>query len=453
MKINRHRKSRYLSEFFQAKPAHKPFWLGQALSSIPNAALKPIARALVGCRTRHRCKLNICPTCGKSPSKRVGVTMLKHILGHGEAVPNSVLVNFFTGEERVFNQLDMRDVSFVTINGPRCDSTDPDVIAEFQESFSNKIKNVRRRYLKNTAITLNLEFSLGDRPVLHAHMLVYHRGYSREWLANILRDHFDEPRAISVSQWWKAERFTNKKIAEKLTTGEYGLDDLNLAKSTKYTAKALPNIPVSVIKGKKIASQQTLEHLGRWILQTLALRCDGYKGSMYKFGVKKIKGSRWSRSRLVLADGKHKRFSALDIARQPRKNKAGKSISYVIRTRSESFEDYFDDLEQTVFEDIVDELRDSIGIDCGFNEYGDDCDEDVDIDWQMAHMAVADVLSDTNIAEPTMTSRAMAAPSIEPSPRVHPVPECGQPVPMVPAHRTSDGRLDGHTQGSQPRHR
>ena len=401
------RRSKPLTAFINER-CRSPQLLGESLLVRPiNEEIIPIAESLYLCVKGSRCRLTICPTCGKSQAKAAGLKVIRDIVGHNLAATTTVWEDFITGEITADVRIDMNAVSFVTVNGPQCDSTDPEVIKARVDSFRKKLSNVRFRHLDDIAASGQFEFSLSETPILHWHGLIFHPGYSKATLANTLRLSFDQPRAVSVSAWWKQERFKNEAIAKRLAEGAVLLDELNLANTSKYTSKALPDLPHRLGKdNQKIANQGTVDLLARWLIQTLILRDKNYQAALlgdkkymsdrFTSGVKKIKGSRWSRSELVMANGERKHFKLMDIARKARPNRKGKHLNKVITgygRNSKAMKEWFESLCDsadlvTSYEIVITDMDvDTAGCD---DFYGDG-----EADWNETDQMAYDPADDT----------------------------------------------------------
>ena len=444
IRLHNRRVSKPLTAFINDR-CLSPQLLGESLLTHPlNDQIIPIGEALSHCVKGNRCRLTVCPFCGKAPKKAVGVQIIKDIIGHNEACPSAVRENFFTGETTPVTELDMRWVSFVTINGPECDSIDPEVINSLEDSFRQKIKNFIRNRLFRSAWSGQFEFSLGDEPVLHFHGLILHLGCSKKELARILRQSFIQPRAVSVSEWWTADRFKNKKIAKRLAEGAVRVDDLTLSNSSKYSAKPIPDLPYGLGKdNQKIVHQSTVNDLARWMIQNLTLRGKKFKSSRLKIGVASVPGAVWEKSELVMPDGSRKHFEVMDIARKARKNRNGKHLNRIITgygRNKRAMKEWFEGLEDTadsfaLYDDVTGQMEvDSIGVDDYYRDGEPDCNTGDDSMYDRVDQQGGYTFS----AVGEYDWSTMEAGSVEP--HAEPDPSRSDELDSPPSHRELPGR-------------
>lgn len=305
---------------FLAQPK-SPQALAKALRSLDDPKLNDIAEAFQSCTKGNRCRLTICPACGPGHQKRAGIRILRDILGHIEAEALAIQhEDFFTGRITTNPNravLDMNRISFVTINGPVCATTDPAEIASTKSHFKEALRNLRKRKAKSLVWSGQFEISLSERPRIHFHGLFYHPHHTKVELRDLLKESYKEARAVNVSSWNGVDRITAKKALRKIKDKEWKLDHYNLAKAARYGGKALPDLPHRVDDKKRIGNRRELELLARYLIQTSIIRGDKFKGSRFSSGLKEPKGWKWTRSFLIQNDGgtDSRHFEVLDIAR------------------------------------------------------------------------------------------------------------------------------------------
>lgn len=122
---------------------------------------------------RYRCEHPLCPSC----QPLLKVNECERVLDNLNAAAHG--------------KLDWRDLSWVTINGPKLPlgSDFGSAVAKLK----TKIRNVRGRYLRDTLWSMGVHIAVqsnGDIGMAHLHGIVWHPGLPRRKLREVLGRHF-----------------------------------------------------------------------------------------------------------------------------------------------------------------------------------------------------------------------------------------------------------------------
>jgi hypothetical protein len=238
----------------------------------------PYLTTMPFCRPYYRCRLPVCPDCGKNSAKRAAARMVRDMVDHLD---------------------EMDHVSWVTINCEVLDTIELAQIKAKRVKLRKKIQNLRRFKLRKTEWSGYFEVSPAENPILHLHALVYHPRQTRDELRSLLREAFPSDRAVHVSEWKTIDRIKEKPqgmILEGLIT----LQEFNVSAVARYSTKHFPVVPYVGVKRdgvfKKVPRTGTTKWIARWLIQTHLMKKDGLKCNGIRLGVRSVKGRRWNRS-------------------------------------------------------------------------------------------------------------------------------------------------------------